>query len=122
MSDNNNNEMKYKKSLRPKEYHPMVPYCQDVFISAGPEYVNALIDHLEKTIKQEEKEGKDPTENDNGVVLETLKMVRDGGKLNDRYVMGATLFIIHSLIPVAEVIKTRVYEMFNKESSDEDPA
>lgn len=111
--NNNNNELEYKKSLKPKEFHPLVPYCQEVFVAAGPEYINALIQHLEEIIlREQEEDGADPKENNNGVVLETLKMIRDGDKLNDRYVMGATLFVIHSLIPVAEVIKTRVHELY----------
>lgn len=118
--NNNKEEFMYKKSLRPKEFHPMVPYCQDVFVAAGPAYVNALITHLEEIIKREEAEDNvDPTENNNGVILQTLKMVRDGDKLNDRYVMGATLYIIHSLIPAPEVIKTRVHELLGDEDAQE---
>ena len=95
----------------------MVHYCQDVFMAAGPDYIEYLMEYLENTIKSEENDV-DPKDNMNGVLLETLRRVVVGEKLDDRYLMGATLFIIHSLIPVDEVIKQRVADLKAKEEAN----
>lgn len=113
-------EFKYKQSLRPKEYHPMVPYCQEVFVAAGAEYINYLMEQLRTIIEHEAGDTEDGTpaeENLNGVVYDTFRRIMTGENLNDRYLMGATLFLIHSLIPVNEVIEKRVEEL--KESQQE---
>lgn len=111
-------EVTYKRNLKPKEFHPMVHYCQEVFMAAGPSYIEYLMEYLEETIKKESDE-LPPHENMNGVLLETLRRVVAGEKLDDRYLMGATMFIIYSLIPVNEVIKQRVAELKAKEGTDE---
>lgn len=114
MSDN------YKKSLRPKEPHPMVPFVQQIFVAAGPEYVNHVMDHLQ-TLIEKEKDTTPIEENNAGVLYETFRKVVEGEGLNDRYLMGAALYLVGSLIPVATVIKSRV-EALNAEDTNEDTA
>lgn len=113
-------EVDHKRNLKPKEYHPMVHYCQEVFMAAGPDYIEYLMEYLENTIKSEETTVP-PKENMNGVLLETLRRVVKGEKLDDRYLMGATLFIIHSLMPVNDVIKERVADLKAKEEANANP-
>lgn len=107
----------YKKSLKPKEAHPMVPFVQQIFVAAGPDYVNHVMKHLEAVIEGE----KDTTpieENNAGIIYETLRKVVDGEGLNDRYLMGAALYLVGSLIPVPQVIEQRVKELATKREED----
>lgn len=104
-------DIQIKRSLKPKEPHPMVPFVQQVFVAAGPEYINHLMDHLLKVIN-DESDTVPTEENPAGVVYETLRKVVDGAPLNDRYLMGATLYIIASLIPVSDAIKERVEALY----------
>ena len=111
-------QIKYKKSLAPKEPHPMLPLVQDIFIAAGPGYVNYLMDYLKETIERE-KDSIPPEENSNGIIYETLRMVRDGEKLNDRYLMGTALFIVASLLPIVPAMQQRLEDMQKSDAGTE---
>lgn len=106
-------DIQVKRNLKPKEPHPMVPFVQQVYVAAGPAYINHLMDHLLKVIN-DESDTVPTEENPAGVVYETLRKVVEGEALNDRYLMGSALYIIASLIPVTEAIKERVEALYTK--------
>ena len=110
-------DMQIQRNLKPKEPHPIVPFVQEIFVAAGPDYVNQLMDHLLHTIHKESDTI--PTEeNPAGVVYDTFRRVTEGEGLNDRYLMGAALYLVASLIPVTEVIKNRVAALYTEEPED----
>lgn len=111
----------YKKSLKPKESHPMLPVVQQIFVTAGPEYVRSLMEYLKGVIEEEEKEkGIKPEENLNGVIYETLRKATDGEPLNDRYLMGAALYIAASLVPIAPAMEAALaqYNAVSESAND----
>jgi len=113
-------EFAYKKSLKPKESHPMLPLVQQIFVTAGPDYVKDLMVYL-KSVIESEAEQVDPKENLNGVIYETLRKATEGEPLNDRYLMGAALYIVASLVPVAPAMQAALenYQQVEPEAEEE---
>ena len=106
----------YKKNLKPKEFHPSVHLVKVVFQSAGQDYINLLMNNLAEQINSSE----DPSSDVHGVVYETLRKVQEGEGLNDRYLMGATLYILATLIPFNAAIQSSIQALMQEEEPSDD--
>lgn len=109
------NDIKY--SLSAGDIHPCQVIAYDVLQALPEDYVTSIVNDLEKHLQ--ETEGLSEASLSMGVVVETVRRLIKNEKVNDRYVMGAALWLMSTLFNPAQMTAHAFTKSMATEESDE---
>ena len=89
-----------KTNLKAGETHPLNTVAMGIFNALPPEYITHIADQLETVLQEPDKQTEEVQSM--GVVVETLRRLSRGDHCNDRYTMGAAIYLSSTLFNLAE--------------------